>query len=165
MFFSAIFIVIRIGLGNKICTCLVTLISPLCSLTTKRKGKITIGNKAMIRAFTELKTCDGIISVGDKVFINRYCIINAHERISIGNGTTIGPGTYIYDHDHDGNGGYRTSAIEIGSNVWIGAGCIILKGTRIGDNAVIGAGTLIAKDVESNTLLLNERTRITKALK
>lgn len=37
--------------------------------------------------------------------------------------------------------------VNIGSDVWIGAGAIILRGVNIGDGAVIGAGTVVTKDV------------------
>ena len=84
-------------------------------------------------------------------------MIVAHEEIVFGNGVTVGPGSFFYDHDHDGKGGFDTAPIKIGNNVWIGAGCIILKGVCIGDNVVIGAGCIITKDVDSNTTVIQKR--------
>src|SRR3972149_8146690 len=37
--------------------------------------------------------------------------------------------------------------VDIGSDVWIGFGVIILPGVTIGDGAVIGAGSVITKDI------------------
>jgi maltose O-acetyltransferase len=37
--------------------------------------------------------------------------------------------------------------IEIGDDVWIGAGATVLGGVKIGDGAVVGAGSLVCKDV------------------
>ena len=37
--------------------------------------------------------------------------------------------------------------IEIGSDVWVGGGAIILPGVRIGSRAVIGAGSVVTRDV------------------
>lgn len=102
-----------------------------------------------------------MIRVGDKCFINRNCLIAAHEKIDIGNDVTIGPGTYIYDHDHDGKDGYITKPVKIGNNVWIGAGCIILKGVMIGDNAVIAAGAVVTKNVDADTTIYQKRTTVT----
>lgn len=38
-------------------------------------------------------------------------------------------------------------SIEIGNDVWIGAGCIIFNNVKIGDGAVIAAGSIVRKDV------------------
>jgi acetyltransferase-like isoleucine patch superfamily enzyme len=42
--------------------------------------------------------------------------------------------------------------IIIDDNVWIGWGCIILKGIKIGDNTIIAAGSVVLKDIPANSL-------------
>lgn len=42
---------------------------------------------------------------------------------------------------------------NIGNDVWIGCGAIILSGITIGDGAVIGAGAVVTKDVEPYTIV------------
>lgn len=42
--------------------------------------------------------------------------------------------------------------IEIGDNVWIGAGVHINQGVTIGDNTIIGSGSVITKDIPSNVI-------------
>lgn len=37
--------------------------------------------------------------------------------------------------------------IEIGNDVWIGAGALILPSVKIGDGAIIGAGAVVTKDI------------------
>ncbi|OYX87335.1 MAG: maltose acetyltransferase, partial [Azorhizobium sp. 32-67-21] len=37
--------------------------------------------------------------------------------------------------------------VDIGRNVWIGAGAIILPGVAIGDDAIIGAGSVVTRRV------------------
>ena len=44
-------------------------------------------------------------------------------------------------------------SIEIGNDVWIGAGCILFNGIRIGDGAVIAAGSIVRKDVPSYAVI------------
>lgn len=39
--------------------------------------------------------------------------------------------------------------IEVGNNVFIGAGCTILPGVTIGDNVVVGAGAVVSKSLTS----------------
>lgn len=43
--------------------------------------------------------------------------------------------------------------IEIGNDVWIGTGAMILGGIKIGDGAVIAAGAVVTKDVEPYTIV------------
>lgn len=38
--------------------------------------------------------------------------------------------------------------VEIGNDVWIGSGALLLPGVHIGDGAIIAAGAVVTKDVE-----------------
>ncbi|MCE4955835.1 acyltransferase [Macrococcoides caseolyticum] len=72
------------------------------------------------------------------------------EHIVIGDNCVIGYNATLLTHEyliHE----YRIGKIEIGNNVLIGAGAIVLPGITIGDNAVIGAMTLVSKDVPDNS--------------
>jgi acetyltransferase-like isoleucine patch superfamily enzyme len=53
---------------------------------------------------------------------------------------------------------FLSSPVIIGDNVWVGANCVILRGTVIGDNCVIAAGSVVKGNVESNMLYYQERT-------
>ena len=139
------------------------LISPGAKLKTSGKnGRIIIGSKVAIRKNTEIAAAGGVVKFGSRCFVNKDCAVIAQESISISDGVTIGPGVYIYDHDHDGEGGYVTAPVVIGKNVWIGAGCIILKGVTIGENSVIAAGTVVTKDVNSNVIRFDKRNPVEK---
>lgn len=103
---------------------------------------------------TGKRGAEGIITIGENTYINRDTFIDASEHIKIGKGVGIGPGCYITDHDHGTEPGRpimaqplisATTTIEDG--VWIGAGCIILKGVRIGKNTVVGAGSTVVRDL------------------
>lgn len=43
--------------------------------------------------------------------------------------------------------------IEIGNDVWIGAGVTIMDGVKIGDGAIVGANSLVLKDVEPYSIV------------
>src|SRR4051794_23936939 len=85
------------------------------------------------------------ITLGRGVFVNFMCSIWAGpaSRVSIGEGSIMGPYVHINSTNHvfdDRNKpilsqGYHQADIEIGKDVWIGAHCVILAGTRIGDGA------------------------------
>lgn len=49
--------------------------------------------------------------------------------------------------------GERKYLIEIGNDVWIGTGAMILQGVRIGDGAIIAAGAVVTKDVEPYSIV------------
>ncbi len=124
------------------------LINPRARIKTSGKGgRVIIGSKVAVRRNTEIVASGGVVKFGSRCFVNKDCIINAHESITVSDGVTIGHGTYIYDHDHDSDGG---------------AGCIILKGVTIGDNSVIAAGAVVTKDVSSDPLRYDKRFPVEK---
>ena len=151
-------IYIRI-IGNSVAFRFTDTIARGATIKTENSGSIKIGSIVQVRQNAEVSANGGTIELCGNNYINRNTMIVSHNLIRIGNGTTIGPNVVIYDHDHNGQGtGFISEPVTIGENVWIGAGCIILKGVTIGDGAVIAAGTLVTKDVESNTTVLNKRT-------
>lgn len=105
------------------------------------------------------------MSIGDNVFFNNYCSINAKDSITIGNDTIFGENVRIYDHNHTFSEkdiliryqGYTVAPIIIGNNCWICSNVIILKGVTIGDNVVIGAGCVISTDIPSNSICRNKQ--------
>lgn len=109
----------------------------------------------------------GRLSLGDDVFFNAYCSVNCRDNITIGDGTIIGEGVKFYDHDHclDSNrkvirDKFTTSPIIIGSNVWIGANVVILKGVTIGNNSIISAGAVVTKSVPQNVTFIQKKSSI-----
>lgn len=47
----------------------------------------------------------------------------------------------------------KVGCIEIGNNVFIGTGSIILYDTKIGSNVIVAAGSIITKDVPDNVVV------------
>lgn len=124
--------------------------SPDTSIDIEKGGIISLGKKVRAHTGTRIKAArGGIIKIGSNVSFNYGCLVIAHEKIEIGDGTMIGPNVLFYDHDHDfhrkniSDQVYKTSPISIGKNVWIGANCIILRGTEIGQGSVVAAGTVV----------------------
>jgi serine acetyltransferase len=46
---------------------------------------------------------------------------------------------------------YSHGPVEIGDDVWIGAGVTILDGVKIGSGSVIGAGSVVRENIPENT--------------
>ena len=136
----------------------IQLISKWTDIDVKNGGKLIIQGKIQTEKGVLLSAQKGTLYITN-AYCNRNVMIVCRDSICIGSGVTIGPNTVIYDHDHDLNkrGEIITLPVVIEDNVWIGAGCIILKGVRIGRNAVIGAGSLVTHDVPHDTVYLNKR--------
>ena len=104
------------------------------------------------------------LSIGNNVYINRGCILNAGGETQIGDNVGIGPNVIIYSQNHNywqdnsyftnfKENGYIRKKVKIGNNVWIGAASIILPGVYVGDNAIIAAGTIVTKNIDSNVMV------------
>lgn len=134
------------------------------------KSRFSSGKNIVIRDGVKIRcNSDGIVCIGDGVGLNNNCLINAMEEIKIGENTIIGQDVKMYDHDHDYRSegkrrytGFKTAPIRIGRNVWIGSGCIILKGSQIGDNCVIAASTVVKGVVSDNTIVYQEKNIVIK---
>lgn len=105
------------------------------------------------------------IFVGENVFVNFNCVILDVCKVSIGDGTQIGPAVQIYAADHPRDVQTRHDGLEfgkpvtIGNNVWIGGGAIILPGITIGDDAIVGAGSVVTRDVPKGATVLGNPAR------
>ncbi len=105
------------------------------------------------------------VHIEKDVFLNFNCVILDVVRVTIGNGTQIGPAVQILaaDHPHDPrmrlDGLESGRPIQIGQNVWIGGGALILPGVTIRDNAIIGAGSVVIKNVPPGTTVVGSPAR------
>ena len=52
--------------------------------------------------------------------------------------------------------------IEIGNDVWIGYGAMVLSGVKIGDGAVVGAGAVVTRDVPPYAIVGGNPSKILK---
>lgn len=103
--------------------------------------------------------------------IGKFCSIASHVRIN--------PGDHPMERASQSHFTYRASAyfdgacdedsffdwrreraVEIGHDVWIGHGAIVLAGRRIGTGAVVGAGAVVTKDVADYTIVVGNPARV-----
>ena len=110
------------------------------------------------------------IAIGDHVFVNFNCVILDCARVTIGDGTQIGPGVQLLAADHPRDAETRRELLElarpisIGSNVWIGGAAVVLPGVSIGDDSIIGAGSVVTRDVPSGVLAFGNPCRVVREL-
>src|SRR3954454_10596218 len=109
------------------------------------------------------------IELGARVFFNFNCIVLDVCPVRIGDFTLFGPAVQIYTPLHPMNPEQRRreeygKAIEIGSDVWVGGGAMILAGVRIGSRAVIGAGSVVTRDVPDAVFAAGNPCRVIRAI-
>jgi len=114
---------------------------------------------------------DGPISLGERAFINRNCLIEGSGGVEIGADVHLGCGVTIITSTHElGPGERRCGPVElrpvrIGTGAWIGANATILPGTTIGPGAVVAAGSVVTRDVAADCLAAGVPARVKRWLK
>jgi acetyltransferase-like isoleucine patch superfamily enzyme len=140
------------------------------------KSVISIGNNVSIVSSSQRCTAGSLyaptklrtwsrnakIIIEDNVGLNGTSIAARSKTIKIGRGTMIAPNVVIMDSNYHAlwppenratRPAFESDAhIIIGSNVWIGSSCIILKGIDIGDNSIIAAGSVVTSNIPANVL-------------
>lgn len=130
-------------------------------ISARPGGAIRLKKRVSLNANSHIAvTQDAQLQIGEYTGIGDNDVIVARERIVIGSNVMIGPNVCIYDHDHVFREpgimrdlGFKTAPVTIEDNVWIGAGCIILKGVTIGEGSVVAAGTVVNKSVPANSIV------------
>jgi len=132
--------------------------------------------KILIKILSSLRgelNIDKLIAKGMKVGENFICldgvIIDGSHcfQISIGNNVRLAQRVQILAHDASTQiylNFTKVGNVNIGNNVFIGAGSIILMGVNIGDNVIIGAGSVVTKDIPSNSLAVGNPAKVICAL-
>jgi galactoside O-acetyltransferase len=153
--------------------------------------RVLIGDDSMLGCKIIFESSEGIVTIGDRVYIGGSTII-CRNNIDFGSDIFVAWGTYFYDHDSHSLDyrerqkdlirqleDYRanrdlimskdwnvvnTKPIKICSNVWIGMNCIILKGVTIGEGAVVGAGSVVTHDVPAWSVVAGNPAKTVKEI-
>jgi maltose O-acetyltransferase len=109
------------------------------------------------------------IELGERVFFNFNCVVLDVCPVRIGDFSLFGPAVQIYTPMHPWNARLRRQEefgqpVEIGSDVWVGGGAIILPGVRIGSRAVIGAGSVVTRDVPDGVFAAGNPCRVIREI-
>jgi maltose O-acetyltransferase len=95
------------------------------------------------------------LTIGDFVFINYGCMLQATGTIRIDDYVLLGPGVTILSANHDTSRDklMRTSGavpkpVHIEAEAWLGARCIITPGVTVGRGAIVAAGAVVTKNIE-----------------
>lgn len=133
------------------------------SIYISRKSIIDFGCKLRTRGRCSFSSQEqGNLIFGHEVFLNSGCMFSSRHSIIVGDGCEFGPNVLVYDHDHQFDQGlkkdaFRCAPVKIGDNCWIGAGTVILRGTRLGDGCVVGAGCVLKGEFPPNSVVVQKR--------
>jgi len=109
------------------------------------------------------------IELGERVFFNFNCVVLDVCAVSIGEYSLFGPAVQIYTATHPLGAEARRQRehgkpVEIGADVWVGGGAIILPGVRIGARAVIGAGSVVTRDIPESVFAAGNPCRMVRPI-
>jgi acetyltransferase-like isoleucine patch superfamily enzyme len=151
---------------------------------TKNRNSLTLGDFVSLKYAALTNEGKNVIGEGTKisgeVFMGYGSTIGRYSNlfggpIRIGRYCQFGPCVAIYAMNHPYT--YLTSYVnrnlfegrlkveqehgyvQIGNDVWIGHGAIILPGVTVGDGAVIGAGTVVTSNVEDFSIVVGNPGR------
>ena len=109
------------------------------------------------------------LMIGDHVGISG-AIICCESAVTIGDHCRLGANCSIYDTDyhainylerrHDNNDAVKRAPVVIGSDCWIGANAMILKGVSIGPRSVIGANSVVVHDIPEDSIAAGNPAKV-----
>ena len=111
-----------------------------------RKEGVVVGSNCRIYSY-EFGTEPWLISIGDRVTLSSRVSLLTHD----------GSGWLMRD---ESGRRYNFGRIDIGNDVFIGLGAIIMPGVRIGDNCIVGAGSVVTKSIPSGSVVAGNPARL-----
>ena len=131
-------------------------------------NRFILGNYSVVEDFSCLNNAVGDLIIGNNSRIGLGNTIIGP--VQIGNDVNIAQNVTISGLNHNfqdinktiSSQGVSTSLIVIEDDVWIGANCVILAGTKIGKHCIIAAGSIVTHSVPSFCVAAGSPARIIK---
>jgi virginiamycin A acetyltransferase len=148
-------------------------ISAFAIIDVSTRGTDThIGANSVVDDFVKIKHVggQGNIKIGQHVYINSGTVLYSGNGIAIGDNVLIGPNCSLVPVNHNFKEmempirlqGFAPSkgGIIIENNVWLGAGVVVLDGTKIGEGSVIGANSLVSGEIPPFSIAVGNPCKI-----
>jgi len=105
------------------------------------------------------------LELGERVFVNQGCTFLDYAGIRLAERVMVAPKVTFITVGHpvdteDRRVWLTGGPIDVGENVWIGAGATILPGVSIGADSVIAAGAIVAEDVPARSLVTGTKASV-----
>jgi acetyltransferase-like isoleucine patch superfamily enzyme len=129
-------------------------------LSTDQGGSIHLGRKVYLAEEVKIRTYGGFVELCDGVAVNYQTILLGPGRITIGQGSLLGPHVIIAAGNH-GYGGeipiqqqpYTGIGITVEEDVWICANACITDGVTLAKGTVVAAGAVVTKSTEPYSIV------------
>lgn len=108
---------------------------------SSKLGRLKIGDNVVITTGVNVRAAGGSIVIGENSGVGELSVLVAANH-------SVKKGDLYLQSQWDEN---KTDVI-LGNNVWVGANCSLLPGTRIGDNSVLAAGSVVSKEIPANEI-------------
>ena len=130
-------------------------------LQIAKRGTVRFGRFVWVGDGTKIRCHEGEVVIGQKTVLGQECTISAYRHVRIGEQCVIADRAMFIDFDHGvveverpiRQQGIYMRDVDVGSNVWIGYGACVLRGTRVGDNSIVGTNSVVTKDVPANAVV------------
>lgn len=118
------------------------------------QSRLRVGAATAINEYCNLRASGGTIEIGAKCLLAQFVTIVASNH-----GTQ--PGRPMIDQPWS----ETPNSVQIGDDVWLGAGVTVLPGTRIGSGAVIAAGAVVRGEIPADEIWGGVPARFLRARK
>jgi acetyltransferase-like isoleucine patch superfamily enzyme len=129
---------------------------------------LTVGDDFLLWSHeaTTLLAGTGMLTIGDRSFVNSGARIFANGRVEIGDDVLIGVDAIVTDSNMHGQEGRpdRPRPTIIGSGTWIAMRAMVMPGVRVGERCIVAAGAIVTVDVPDGTLVAGVPARIVRSL-
>lgn len=133
-------------------------------------NNVSIGLRSMIKTSGSLTKIGKGFSIGNNSTMGNDCFVGAAGGVKIGEFVAIGQNVRFHSENHEFSDrnkliceqGVTNKGIEVGNDVWIGAGAVLLDGVKVGNGAVIGANTLVNRDIPDYAVAVGTPARIVR---
>lgn len=132
-------------------------------------NNLIIGKGTQISSFCKIKATDGPMIIGENVSIATGCFISsASGGVKIGDYSMISPNVTIIGNNYKYDKletpmclqEQTSKGVNIGRDVWIGAGVSILDGANIGDGVIITPNSVVASNIPDLAIVRGNPSKV-----